>query len=215
MIIKYLAHAAFLINAQNETKIITDPYHPAPDLKYSPIDESADIVTSSHSHNDHNAVESIGGQPRLFTETGNWSLNGITVKGVAAFHDDQGGRQRGRNIIYCFKVDGLNLCHLGDLGQALEASQLDVLKPVDVLLLPVGGFFTIDLKTAAATAAALNARVIIPMHYKTAKAGLPIAPIDDFLAGKKNVRRLKSSSLEISRDTLPAAPEIIVLQPAN
>jgi L-ascorbate metabolism protein UlaG (beta-lactamase superfamily) len=216
MIIKYLAHAAFLITAQDGKKIVIDPYHSAPGFNYAPVAETADIVTKSHDHGDHNAIELIKGHPQIVSEAGSRTVKGIAIKGVEAFHDAVGGSKAGKDIIYVFSLDGLNLCHLGDLGHPLDAAQLAEIKPVDVLLIPVGGFFTIDAKVAAEVAAALNAKVIIPMHYKTAKSeGLPISTVDGFLKDKKNVRKLSSSTLEISPATLPPSPEIVVLQPAN
>jgi L-ascorbate metabolism protein UlaG (beta-lactamase superfamily) len=215
MLIKYLAHASFLMTAQNGTKILVDPYHSAPELNYSVINESADIVTSSHGHGDHNAVELVKGQPQVISAAGQYNVKGIAFKGIAAAHDELGGKKRGADVIFCFKIDGLNICHTGDLGHVLEASQVAAIKPVDILMIPVGGFFTIEPKLVDDIAASLGARIIIPMHFKTAKVGIPIGPLDAYLAGKKNVRRPNSSSLEISPIGLPAAPEIVVLNPAN
>jgi L-ascorbate metabolism protein UlaG (beta-lactamase superfamily) len=216
MLIKYLAHATFLISAQDGTKIVIDPYHTAPGFSYTPVSETADIVTMSHKHGDHNAAELVKGHPQIVSEAVSQTIKGIAIKGVPSFHDAQGGAKAGQNIMYRFTIDGLTLCHLGDLGHALDAAQLNALKPVDVLLIPVGGFFTIDAKTAGEVATALEPKIIIPMHYKTAKSeGLPIATVEGFLKDKKNVRRPASSSLEVSKATLPSSAEIIVLIPAN
>ncbi|HSW58422.1 MAG TPA: MBL fold metallo-hydrolase [Dehalococcoidales bacterium] len=216
MLIKFLAHAAFLITAQNGTKIIIDPYHSGPGFSYKPVTEPADIVTKSHDHGDHNAIETVQGNPVVISEPGNRTVKGIAIKGTAVFHDTESGKARGKNIVFCFNVDGLNICHLGDLGHALTSAQVEAVKPVDILLVPVGGFFTIDAGVATTLVSALKPGIIIPMHYKTSKAeSLPIAAVDDFLKNKKNVRKLDSSVLEVTRATLPAAGEIVVLKPAN
>jgi L-ascorbate metabolism protein UlaG (beta-lactamase superfamily) len=216
MLIKYLAHATFLVTTQNNTKIVIDPYHSAPGFNYAPVNETADIVTKSHDHGDHNATEMVKGHPQIISEAGSHTVKGISINGVATFHDAQGGSKAGKNIIYSFNIDGFTLCHLGDLGHALDSSQITALQPVDILLVPVGGFFTIDAKVAGEVAAALKAKLIIPMHYKTTKSeGLPIATVDAFLKDKKNVRRLKSSTFEISRAILSVDTEIVVLEPAN
>lgn len=216
MIIKYLAHATFLVTAEDGKKILIDPYHPSPGFSYAPINESADIVTKSHDHGDHNATEVVKGKPQIISESGSHTVKGIPIKGIPAFHDALGGSKAGKDIIFCYTVDGLNLCHLGDLGHPLDPSQLLAIKPVDILLIPVGGFFTIDAKMAAEVAAALNPKVIIPMHYKTAKSeGLPIATVDGFLKDKSNVKKTNSSIFKVTKSTLPLAQEIVVLQPAN
>ncbi len=216
MIIQYLAHAAFLITARDGVKIVIDPYHSAPGFSYSAINETADIVTKSHDHGDHNAVDTVEGNPVVISEAGSHRVKGVAIKGIAASHDELGGSKRGKNIIFCFNIEGLNLCHLGDLGHTLNAEQIKAIKPVDVLLIPVGGFFTIDSAVANEVVAALNPGIIIPMHYKTTRSeGLPIATVDGFLLNKKNVKKTSSSTLEITRATLPAAPEIVVLQPAK
>jgi L-ascorbate metabolism protein UlaG (beta-lactamase superfamily) len=210
MLIKYLAHSAFLIISQAGKKIITDPYNVGKGLNYQPVNESADIVTSSHGHGDHNNTRSIKGNPVILNEAGSQTIQGIAIKGVAASHDEAGGSKRGNIVIFCYKVDGLDLCHLGDLGHLLNQQQLAGIGPVDILFLPVGGFYTINAAEAAAVAQSLKPKIIFPMHYKTLKSDYPIAGVDDFLKGKKNVRRLDSSEIEIDRANLPRETEIIV-----
>jgi len=212
--IKYLGHAAFAITSNNGVKIITDPYTPAPDLTYGEINESADIVTVSHGHHDHNNVAAVKGNPEVVSRVGKSEIKGIEVRGVASYHDDTGGRRAGNNLIFCFEVDGVTVCHLGDLGHRLDDRQLKEMGRVDVLLIPVGGNYTIDAKVATEVCSQLKPRVIIPMHYKTAK-GLPgISGVDGFLSGKANVSRPDSSQAEFKPGELPATGQIIVLKPA-
>ncbi len=104
----------------------------------------------------------------------------------------------------------MNLCHLGDLGHLLDQSQIDAIGPVDVLFIPVGGFFTIDAGQATAVAQSIKPKLIFPMHYKTPKTDYPIAGVNEFLQDKGNVRKIGSSEIEVSKDNLPAETEIIV-----
>lgn len=213
MKIKYLAHASFLITADDGTKIITDPYTPGQGFKYAPITEAADIVTVSHEHGDHNNTDGIGGNPEIVRDSA--TVKGITIKAVATAHDDKDGSERGQNMVMCFDIDGMKVVHLGDLGHLLTDAQAAEIGETDVLLTPVGGNFTIDAVTAAKVANQVKARVIIPMHYKTDKCGIPIAPVVGFLAGKNNVVRAESSEIEFNASTLPAGSQITVLDPSH
>jgi L-ascorbate metabolism protein UlaG (beta-lactamase superfamily) len=214
MLIKWFGHAAFLLTARNRTRVITDPYHTAPDLKYRPIIEFADIVTQSHDHGDHNNVGSIKGSPIILNRPGSQSIKGISIKTVQAYHDAVKGSQRGKDLIFCFNIDHIRLCHLGDLGHQLTPQQINEIGPVDILFVPIGGFFTIDATEAEAVAQSLQVKMIFPMHYKTARVDLPIQGVEAFLRNKQNVHQVNSSEIEIESSKLPQETEIIVLQPA-
>ncbi|OGO01205.1 MAG: hypothetical protein A2Y90_06800 [Chloroflexi bacterium RBG_13_52_12] len=210
MKIKYLAHSAFLITSDNGTKIITDPYETSEGLKHEAIKETADIVTVSHEHGDHNNVGAVKGNPKVVKASA--EVKGIKIKAVPAAHDDKNGSQRGKNTIFCFEVDGINVCHTGDLGHTLTAEQVKAIGKVNVLMVPVGGFFTIDAATASKVCDQLKPAVIIPMHFKTDKLNFPIAGVEDFLKGKSNVTRSNDSEIELKAGKLPGAPQIIVLK---
>jgi len=212
MKIKWLGHASFLITSDAGTKIITDPYVTGGDLSYGQIKESADIVTVSHDHADHNNVAAVQGSPKVVR--GTVEVKGIKFKGIPTYHDDAGGRQRGKNTIFCFEVDGIRVCHLGDLGHRLNDSQVAELGEIDVLLIPVGGFFTIDAKLAGQLCDRLKPKVIIPMHFKNDRCAFPIAGVDEFLRGKKEVSRLDASQVEFKAGELPPSTKVIVLKPA-
>jgi L-ascorbate metabolism protein UlaG (beta-lactamase superfamily) len=212
MKIKWLAHAAFLITSDNGTRIITDPYETGNGLNHGKIEESADIVTTSHEHFDHNNVAAVKGSPQVFK--GTTEARGIIIRGIATAHDNSGGRERGSNTIFCFEIDGLNVCHAGDLGHLLTDTQVAAIGKVDILLIPVGGFFTIDAKTADQVCDQLKPTVILPMHYKTDKLDFPISGVDEFLKGKSNVTRVDGSEIEIKAEKLPASAQIMVLKPA-
>ncbi len=212
MKIKYLAHAAFLITSESGVRIVTDPYETSPGLKHGEIKETADIVIVSHEHGDHNNVAAVRGNPKAVR--GNAEIKGIRIKAVPAAHDDKGGSQRGKDTIFCFEVDGVNICHAGDLGHVLSEEQVKAIGKVDVLMIPVGGFFTIDAKTATKVGEQLKPKVIIPMHYKTDKLDFPITGVDEFTKGKGNVTRSNSSEIELKAGTLPAVTQITVLKPS-
>lgn len=214
MKIKFLGHSAFVITSDTGVKIITDPYETSPNLTYGEINESADIVTVSHGHLDHCNVAAVKGDPEVVKRVGVSPVKGIEFKGIASYHDDAGGRMRGNNVIFCFEVDGIKVCHLGDLGHRLDDKQLKEVGSVDILLIPVGGFFTIDAGVATGVCDQLKPRVIMPMHYRTEKSFPDIAGVDEFLRGKASVRRLDSSEVEFKAGELPATGQIMVLKPA-
>jgi L-ascorbate metabolism protein UlaG (beta-lactamase superfamily) len=210
MKIKYLAHAAFLITSEKGTRILTDPYETSIALKHGAINETADIVIVSHEHGDHNNIAAVKGNPKIVKASA--EVKDIKIKGVPAAHDNSGGSQRGGNTIFCFEVDGMNVCHAGDLGHMLSAEQVKAIGKVDVLMIPVGGFFTIDAGTATRVCDQLKPKVIIPMHYKTDKLDFPIKGVEEFLKGKNNVTRSNNSEVELKAGKLPAAAQIMVLK---
>jgi L-ascorbate metabolism protein UlaG (beta-lactamase superfamily) len=212
MKIKYLAHASFLVTSDSGVKIVTDPYTAGGGIKHGEIKEPADIVTISHEHGDHNNADAVKGNPQVLREGG--TVRGIKIRAVPTAHDNRGGSQRGRNTIFCFAVDGINVCHCGDLGHELTADQVKAIGGVDVLIIPVGGFFTIDAKTATRVGEQLKPKIIIPMHYKTEKLDFPIAGADEFTKDKKNVTRVNGSEVELKAGSLPAATQIVVLKPS-
>ena len=214
MKVKYLGHASFLVTSDSGVKIITDPYTPGGALTYGDIKEAADIVTISHGHGDHNNAATVRGNPKLVNQAGITEAKGIKFKGMATYHDEEKGKARGNNIIFCFEVDGMKVCHMGDLGHPLTAQQAAEMGQIDILFMPVGGYYTIDTKVASQIASQLAPKVLIPMHFKTNKCGYPINGVDDFLKGKKTVTRLDTSETEFKANKLPVATQIMVLQPA-
>ncbi len=214
MKIKWLAHACFLITSEGGTRIITDPYATGSGITFGEIAEAADVVTTSHDHFDHNNVAAVRGQPQVVKGVGQHQAGGIDFLGVATFHDDAQGGARGANTIFAFAVDGVRLCHCGDLGHSLTPEQVDEIGPVDVLLVPVGGTYTLDGAAALQLCTLLKARMVIPMHFKTKGCGLPIAGVDDFIKGQASVRHVSGSEVEATRENLPAACQTAVLTPA-
>jgi len=214
MKIKWYGHASFLITSEKGTKIITDPYEPdgyGGAIKYGKIPDVADIVLISHSHADHNYPQGLSGNPKQIKKAGISESLGITFKGIETFHDTEQGKERGENIVFIFNIDGINICHLGDLGHPLSKKQVEEIGKVDILFIPVGGFFTIDANTAKEVINVIKPKIIIPMHFKTEKVDFPIEKVDVFIKDLKGVKRLKESEIEIKKDNLPKEPEVIVL----
>jgi len=206
MRLEYLGHSSFLITRDDGTRILTDPYKSGSfqgAVGYGPIKCAADIVTVSHDHDDHNYVADVEGNPLVIKEDGSFEPKGIPIVGIVTDHDDKGGKERGKNIVFKFCVDGINFVHLGDLGRALSADEIAKIGDVDVLLIPVGGYFTIDAATANIVTNQLKPKVVIPMHYKTDKVGFPIATVEDFLVIRDRVKRMPLSTVEIDKATLP------------
>ena len=186
MKIKFLGHAAFLLTSDAGVRIITDPYKPGcfdGGIKYDKITEEADIVTISHEHDDHNETN-INGNPTFIKKSDKQTVEQITISGVDVYHDTNEGKERGTNIIYNMLIDGMNVVHLGDIGHNLSPQEVAKVGNVDILLIPVGGFFTIDADVADTISETLKPKIVIPMHFKTDKCGFPIAAIDDFTKDK-------------------------------
>jgi L-ascorbate metabolism protein UlaG (beta-lactamase superfamily) len=216
MKIRYLGHATFLITA-GAKKIVTDPYEPGGfggAIGYGPLKEPADFVTVSHDHADHNYVGMVPGRPRVVDRAGQETHGEILFRALATYHDASRGAERGSNIIWVIEAEGITVCHLGDLGHTLTSEQAAALGPIDVLLVPVGGTFTIDAKAATAVVNRLRPNIAIPMHYQAPKTGFSLAPVDAFLEGKTRVRKADGSELEVRADALPEPTEIVVLAPA-
>ncbi len=214
MRIKWYGHAAFLLHYSDGTKIITDPYVSGcfdNSLRYSPISDEADFVFISHHHPDHDGAANIRGNPRVIDQPGIHTAGSVMVTGIRTFHDSEQGRLRGTNIAYLFSGEGLRIAHLGDLGH-LPEEQAPSIRPVDILLLPVGGFYTIGPEAASQTISLLQARLVIPMHYKTERLDFPIADLEQFTRLFPNVQRIENDAIEVESKLIPREPQVWVLK---
>lgn len=218
MEIRWLGHSSFLITTSEGVRIITDPYETGSyggGIGYGPIGLEADIVTISHDqHEDHNYTETIGGDFVVVKGVVTEEVRGVTIRGIASFHDNSQGNERGENTIFCIEGDGISVCHLGDLGHLLSGVQVDEIDEVDILLIPIGGTYTIDPGEAKEIAGALRPAVVIPMHFKTDKCAFPIASVEEFVDGESNVRRPGTYGVRYTREDLPVETEIVVLEHA-
>ena len=210
MKIKWLGHSSFLIESERGIKIITDPFDETLGYKMPRI--KVNIVTVSHEHFDHNFVRGMKGKPVVFKGLVKRESHKMEFRGISSYHDSVYGVQRGPNTIFVIKADGLNLCHLGDLGHILSSDKLTEIGSVDILFIPVGGFYTIDSNQATQIIKDIKPKIAIPMHYKTRAIKFSIDPVEIFLSGKDKVKRLESSEFEIKSETLPKDTHIYVLQ---
>lgn len=211
----YLGHACFLLTTSGGLRILIDPYEPGAfggAIGYGPIPTRADVVLVTHEHADHNAVQAVPGKPRqVIRGAGTWEVDGVRIRGVSTFHDTRQGRERGPNTVFVIEADGLRIAHVGDLGHVLTPQQVQAIGPVDVLLLPVGGVFTVGPKEAWEVVEQLHPRIVVPMHYKTPKVGFPLEPVESFTKGEERVKQLPS---EVTLEELPDQTEIWVLKPS-
>ena len=217
MKIKWYGHSAFQITTEKGIRIIIDPYESGSfsgALSYGKIEDQADIVLTSHDHADHNYTKDIKGKYNHISKAGDHKIKDIKIKAIPCFHDSLGGKKGGSNLIFVITADGLNLVHMGDIGHSLDQELLKKIGKVDILLLPVGGFFTVDAVMAQKIMNDIKPSITVPMHYKTEKCNFPITPVENFTKNQANVRILKESSVVIKKETLPKEPEIIILQHA-
>jgi len=208
MEIIWLGHSCFLIKGKEKT-IITDPCHP--DLGYRLGEPEADIVTLSHFHPGHSYIEGVANEPKQIKSPGEYEIGGTFITGIASFHDDKKGELKGKNTIYVIEMDGITLCHLGDLGHPLGPHLVEELGDVDILFLPVGEISTIPIDTAVEIVRQLEPPVVIPMHYKTEAFTGNLSPVDKFL-DKMRIRELEARpKLSITSSSLPTPTQTVVL----
>ncbi len=214
MKIKWLGHSCFLVTSDQGVRLLTDPFHAGESsgLKYTEVKEHVDLVTVSHEHFDHNNTEALPGKPEILKGNISKTVKDVSIGGIASYHDETKGSQRGANTIFCFDVDGIRICHLGDLGHDLGKDEIGKMGQVDVLMIPIGEVFTIGVDAAGKICNAVKPRMVIPMHYKTDQCNWLKYGVEDFIKGKNNVRRLSTDEVEIKKDTLPGQMEIVVLK---
>lgn len=198
MKITYFGHACFLLETKEGTRILTDPFnervgYPIPRVK-------ADLVLISHEHSDHNHLPVAAGSPRVirgladggqeFAEVSE-TFRDVKVSTIPTYHDETRGSQRGKNAMFRIEANGVKVLHAGDLGHDLDGAALRAARNADILMIPVGGYYTIDAKTADSVIDRIRPRVVIPMHYRTeVNQNSPIAPTDGFLQGKRGITRV-------------------------
>lgn len=199
MKIKWLGHSCFEITTESNIKIITDPCDPTTGYKLENIE--TDILTISHGHHDHNYTPAISHADYTFSQAGEFEACGIKIRGIKSFHDDCNGEKRGENIIFCFEIEGMTVAHMGDIGYFDEALAAQI-GNVDVLLVPVGGVFTIDAVQARQLANMLKAKAVIPMHYKTPALSFELDDVGTFVDNAANcsIHRLNRQEVYLSKE---------------
>lgn len=194
--------------------VVIDPFDPEFVGLKLPKDLTADIAISTHDHKDHSNLAAVTGGPVLITGPGEYEIKGVAVTGVSVFHDASEGSERGKNTVFNINIEGLNVVHLGDLGHVLTETQVQDIGTVDILLIPVGGNFTIDAKVASEVVSQLEPRIIIPMHYGMEGLKFTLDPVDNFLK-EMGVENLEPQpKFVISKDKLPDEPQTVVLSKA-
>lgn len=211
MKIEYLGHSCFKLTESTGTTVVTDPYDEA--IGFSMPKVRADAVTVSHDHYDHANTGAVEGDPVIIDKEGNYDLPGVVINSVKSFHDVCRGKKRGENIIFKFRMDGIDVCHLGDLGEACSAELIENILPVNVLLIPVGGTYTIDAAMAKEYVDRIMPEIVIPMHYKTKQTKIDIDRADEFLHlfDEDTVIEEAGSEVEILRDDLNGDSTKIIL----
>lgn len=211
MLITYHGHSEFLLETEDGLRLLTDPFDPKVPFPYREV--RADVVTISHEHHDHCHIEKVKGSPVIVRGVAGFCpAPGITVTGYPSFHDDQQGAQRGPNTIFVIETEGLRIAHLGDLGTFPAEDVLNALKDADILLVPVGGTYTMDAERAAALVRRLTPHTVIPMHYKEGLRGFQnIAPADIFLNALAPALPVRQPLLRITGEDITQAPALVVL----
>ncbi len=214
MEIIYLGHSSFKLRSRSAT-VICDPFNSEKvGLKFPKT--TADVVTVSHDHDDHNFLSAITENPLVISGPGEYEVKGVKIIGVSSYHDSNAGQEKGKNTIYEFKIDGITIVHLGDIGHILEEKQIELISEMDILMIPVGGVYTITSQQAAKLASMLEPKMIIPMHYNVPGLNQQIfgslTGVDQFIKemGKQPVKPLPK--LTITRDKLPQEQTIVVLE---
>ncbi|MEK7203199.1 MAG: MBL fold metallo-hydrolase [Patescibacteria group bacterium] len=213
MYITYLGHSCFKIQGKigsDIVTIITDPFNKSVGLKMPNCE--ADIVLVSHQHDDHNCVEALRGKPFIINSAGEYEIKNVFIEGVDTFHDNSGGKEKGGNIAYKINIEDVSIVHLGDLGHLLDVKQLEKLGGTDILLIPVGGTYTIDAKKAVEVVSQIEPRVVIPMHYKTSGSTFKIDDADKFIK-ELGITPTYEEKLKITKKELPQEDmELVILK---
>lgn len=212
MIITWFGHSCFKLQDKigaDGVTLITDPYSKETGLKLPSLE--ADLVTVSHDHNDHNNVSAVKGNPRVISCAGEYDVKGVFVEGIDSFHDETKGGKRGGNIIYRIEIDDISVAHLGDLAHTLDNTELEKLVGIDILLIPVGGNYTLDAKKAVEVISQIEPRIVIPMHYRHPDLKIELDDLEKFIK-ELGVVPTHEEKLKISKKDLPAEEmELVIL----
>ncbi len=210
MEITWFGQSFFRLKGKSTTLLI-DPFDPEMIGLKLPKDLAASVALSTHNHGDHNNVAVVTGQKLTIAGPGEYEVEGVTITGTRTFHDATGGSERGVNTVYNMTIDGINIVHLGDLGHQLSEEQVTEIGNVHILLIPVGGVYTITAAEAAKVVAQLEPRIVIPMHYKVEGLKAPLEELEPFLKemGTESVEALPK--LSITKDKLPEETTVVVL----
>lgn len=204
-----LGHASFKLSGKT-ISIVCDPFKESVlGLKFPKVE--ADVVTVSHEHEDHSNRTGVKGDYICFDSPGEYEIKGAEIVGIKSYHDDKMGAERGLNTIFVYKIDDVKICHLGDLGHELTPEQIEKIDGIDVLIIPVGGKYTIDAKQAAKVISAIGPKIVIPAHYKAGKM-TDLDPVDEFVK-EMGTEPKKVSDLKVKQKELADTLEVYILAP--
>ena len=209
MKLEWIGHACFRLTGENGTVVITDPYDETVGAEMVPL--QADLITMSHEHHDHNDESMIAGNPVILHGTQEAVVGGVTARAYGSYHDEVQGAKRGKNAIRVFEMDGLKVVHMGDQGCMPEGEIISAISGADVMMIPVGGTYTVDAKEAKAIVDCAKPRCVVPMHVKTRGCGYPIAKVDAFLElmGAEGMKPV--AALNVTKETAPHG--VVLMQP--
>lgn len=211
MNIKWFGHSCFVLTSETGIRVLMDPVDPETGYDLQSI--KADAVTISHDHHDHNYLPAVAGNPAIIRETGAFDVGPVHIEGIHSWHDEAEGQKRGNNILYVVEMDGIRILHAGDLGHLPNDSTIGRLHRIDVLLVPIGGVYTIDYVQALALANMIRPKVVIPMHYRTKNVTFKLGELAPFLNKSENcgIQMLRQSDATLTKETL-GSDRIIVLE---
>jgi L-ascorbate metabolism protein UlaG (beta-lactamase superfamily) len=214
--ITYIGHSAFKIKGKN-LSLVVDPY--GPKIGYKFPKQTCEVVLTTHDHFDHANLAGVSGQRLHIDGPGEYEVGGVFITGIPTFHDKKNGEDRGINTIYLIDIDGFSILHLGDLGHALSQEAISKLTDIDILLIPVGGKYTLDAEAAAKVVSSVEPGIVVPMHYNTKDlTGVTeLEGVEKFLdemGTDDNVRKLTGLKLSSSSD-VPEETEVIQLLPQH
>jgi L-ascorbate metabolism protein UlaG (beta-lactamase superfamily) len=206
--IVWLGHSCFRIRGREAT-VVTDPCPPG--TGYSIGKPTADIVTISHHHGDHEYVKAVAGHPVVLDGPGEYEIHGAFITGIATHHDSSKGEERGRNVVFVVEMEDIRVCHLGDLGHTPSAEQAEEMTGADILLVPVGGGSTIDGAKAAEVVSLLEGKLVVPMHYRTEALKTTLDPPDRFLKELGVTALEPQPKLSVTRNSIPGETQVVLL----
>lgn len=209
MKLEWIGHACFRMTAKDGTTVITDPYDESVGIDMLPL--HADLITMSHAHHDHCETGMIRGNPVIVRGPQLAAVGSVTSRAVNSWHDDAQGAKRGFNTVRIFEIDGLKIVHMGDQGCMPDEDVIEAIKEADLMMLPVGGTYTLDAEGAKAVIEAAAPKCIVPMHVKTKRCPYPIAPVKDFLTVMGAENTSAYDVIEIEEGHLPQG--ILLMKP--
>lgn len=208
MEIDWFGLACMRLRSRDAT-VVTDPYEKSVGLKLPR--PRADIVTISHNHKGHDNADGVAGSPKVLNGPGEYEISSVFVTGIQTYHDKRSGKDRGKNTVYAFNIEGINVCHLGDLGHVPTQAQADAIGEVDILLVPVGGGNALNASDAAEVVSLFEPSIVIPMHYRVPDLTIKLDSVDKFIKELGSKAPSPIESLNIKRDGLPKEMQLVLL----